>query len=289
MVGRLVVLILAASPSLCLGKDLLACLDSDVKEGLLFQGFGQQAAVTDSLPEKLRDIPVPTQFEFIGSSTTSFQTAGAYKATMTPENALHLTQEAFEDAGWETLSRAGMGAGGFVSGAQPQYNMVCRKNEMITIMARPGEGTTFINLSASNRGRGEDFSCDAMRAAQGSSIAVGMLDASKYLPRLSLPDGARNAATFGFGSFGSRSGGDRSASTSIAIDTELTTQDLIQHFAAQLEEQGWTYDSGWAGRQTAGSSWTAKPEQDVDLIGLLDVVALQTAGYQATFRATRVD
>jgi hypothetical protein len=81
----------------------------------------------------------------------------------------------------------------------------------------------------------------------------------------------------------------RTSDTTIPIETELTAQNLLDHFGQQLEEQGWSADSGWSGVVSLGSSWSASPADDVQLVGLLEIVSLEESGYQASFRATQIN
>ena len=159
---------------------------------------------------------------------------------------------------------------------------------MLTIMGRPSGNTTYLSLGINVNSMG--FSCDAMADAVGAIVSVpSTINVAQYLPQLRLPDGAQTMPpTVGLMA-NSGSGGNRVANTSIAVETALSAQDLVDHFEQELQAQGWSYDSGWSGRFSSGSGWTARPTNDLELVGLLDVVSLGRSGYQASFRASSLE
>lgn len=269
-----------------LAQDLLECVDPDVREGLLSQGFETDRVVSRAIPDTFRSMPTPPEFEFVVSSVSSMQTSAIYKTSQAANNALGTMLRALQDDGWNARGMPAATQGGFVNSAMPSFSMVCRDNETATVMSRESGTATFVNLSVS----AGNASCQNM-----ASPVAGMLggsDIGLFMPRLSLPEGARMSGAAG-GSFlaigSSSSGTDRSRSTSMAIETEMTGQDLLAHFEQQLGDQGWTYESGWSSRASSGSAWSARPENGAQLSGLLDIVTTESAGYHGTFRAIRLD
>ena len=72
----------------------------------------------------------------------------------------------------------------------------------------------------------------------------------------------------------------------VLLASPSSAQDFVEHFGQQLQEQGGAYDSGWSGKYSSGSGWTRLPTAELQLVGLLDVIALGNAGYRKTFRAS---
>ncbi len=263
-------------------QDLLACVDPDIRQTLLSQGLDGDRVVSRSVPEALSDIPTPEGFEFVGSSVSKLQTSVAYKTNLATDTAVGIVAEALETAGWSSVTSPGMLSGGFVNNAQLSYLALCREGEILTAAARQLDDSTFVNLTILNRGT---VSCDALSPAVNVTRSLGV---AQFLPRLSLPEDARFAGDTALGVSGS-STGNRTASTTISVVTQLTAQDLIGHFGRQLEDQRWTYDSGWFGGLSAGTTWSARPNDDVHLIGVLEIVSLEDSRYQASFRATLIN
>jgi hypothetical protein len=74
------------------------------------------------------------------------------------------------------------------------------------------------------------------------------------LPSLELPEGATQ--TGGGGTSASSTGG----STSIMFETPATAGDIVQHFAPQLQRQGWTRASGKVGDGLGSEVWKLQRE-----------------------------
>ena len=74
-----------------------------------------------------------------------------------------------------------------------------------------------------------------------------------------------------------------------AMETAGSAQDLLEHFEQQLEGQGWVLDMGWIGDISSGSSWSRAATVELELAGLLDVVALDDTGYRASFRVSSLE
>ena len=263
-------------------QDLLACVDPDIRQTLLSQGLDGDRVVSRSVPEALSDIPTPEGFEFVGSSVSKLQTSVAYKTNLATDTAVGIVAEALETAGWSSVTGPGMLSGGFVNNAQLLFSMLCREDEIIGVAARQLDDSTFVKVTISNLGT---LSCGDLYPRANATRTLGV---AQYLPRLSLLEDAGFAANGALGVSGS-SGGNRTASTIMSVVTQLAAQDLIGHFGRQLEEQGWTYDSGWSGGLSAGTTWSARPNDDAHLIGVLEIVSLEDSRCQASFRATLIN
>ncbi|MCY4514953.1 MAG: hypothetical protein OXC69_07450 [Candidatus Tectomicrobia bacterium] len=85
------------------------------------------------------------------------------------------------------------------------------------------------------------------------------------------------------------SSNDGSARTEVELQTGLSAPKLAEEFGRQLEAQGWGHDAVWSGKFSSGSSWTRSPTEDLNLTGLLDIIALGGSEYRASFRLSAWD
>lgn len=286
MLVRPIVLFLVISPAVVVAQDLLSCVDPDVKQALVFQGFDGDTVVSRELPKAFADFRAPEIFEFIGSSVSSLQTTVAYKTSLAAETALNDSVESLVDSGWQEFPNVMPQTGGFRNSSQPSYSNLCREDQMSSVIARRVGESTFVNMSTtSNQG---NFSCSTMM----SSPAMGGRDRglSEHMPTLSLPEGTSNprGALFALG-MGGASSDSRTARTSIAVSTQMSAQELVDDFGQQLGEQKWRMDAQWSGRLSTGSTWSTQPNDTTSLFGALDIVRIAESSYQAYFRITRID
>lgn len=269
-------------------EDLLACLDPDVKAGLLFEPTIRAAQLTRNVPELFADLPQSDVLDFIGSSESVFLIVAAYKTTLPPADAVEAASALLREADWREREFGRWLRGGFVTEGAPVMERFCRDTATISVVGGAANDTTYVRLQGSPNGGG--LPCDSIPGGPGGPFARmdAMSDLYEHLPTLTLPEGASamspqlalTTVPIGF------SAGDRSMSTEIELATDLPAQNLVEHFALQLRELGWTYDAGWSGRYSSGSGWTRSPSGDLELVGLLDVISLGDASYRATFRAS---
>ena len=280
----LVLLLLGSASSA--QDDLLACVDPDVRRGLLY-GMANPGAIVVSraVPDMLSGLPEIDDLEFIGSSVSELHTVAAYKTHLAAADAMNAVSGILQEAGWRNLETPGPPSGGFITGAQPRFDTFCREGTMLSAVVSPSDDSTFVRLQL-NPGAGRI--CDELPGVPGGGIVrgIGGPNLYEYMPVLALPDGTtplepRMGLVLGFGGVSSS---DRSASTEIELETELSARELVEQFGQQLEEQGWSYDTEWSGRYSTGSGWTRSPNDGLELVGLLDVTALSGSGYRATFR-----
>lgn len=266
--------------------DLLACVDPDVRRGLLFGMVDAGVTVVSrAIPDVLSGLPESDELEFIGSSVSELQTVAAYKTPLAAADAINIVAGVLREAGWRNLEAPGPPGGGFTTRAQPRFDAFCREDTMLSAVASPSDDSTFVRLQV-NPGAGGI--CDELSGVSGRGIVrnVGGPNLYEHMPTLAIPDGTtplepRTGLVLGFGGF---SGTDRSASTEIELETDRSAQELVELFGQQLEEQGWSYDTGWTGQYSTGSGWTLSPNEELELAGLLDIAALSGSGYRATFR-----
>ena len=273
-------------------EDLLACVDPDVRQGLLSLMPGGGAVVTRTVPDELAGLAQSEELEFIGSSVSDYQTFVAYKSALPANDAMDAASAMLREAGWTEFAVPGAPGGGFVTGVQPQFDMFCRDNAMLNVMGRAIDDTAYVRLSVIPSPAGA-FPCDEPTVAQGRVVTrtPGGAGLFEHLPTLALSEDITplNSGLALVGNMGSFSGTDRSASSEIEVESANSAQDLVEHFAQQLEEQGWARDTGWNGDFSSGSSWTRTPTAELELAGLLDVVALGGSGYRASYRVSSLE
>ena len=267
-------------------EDLLACVDPNVREGLRIGAASRHNVVTGAVPEELLGVAEPERFEFIGSSESPFYTIAAFRTPSTPGNALENVSGTLGDAGWREYRPFGPARGGFVSSYRPLNQYLCRDGNTVSVSSRLADDATYVSMNISAVPEGN--SCDDMLSDPRGALAARVpgLALHDRMPSLTLPEGARTrdprqAALSGTGSI---SGSDRFLNTTVNLDTDLSAQALVDHFARQLRDQGWSDEASWSGERSVGSVWFATPEADLNLMGLLDVLSLGESGYQATFR-----
>ena len=192
------------------------------------------------------------------------------------------------EVGWRKFDLGMSPSGGFVTGNQPQVEVFCRDDSMLNVVGSASGDTTYVRLQL-NASR-DGVPCDASPGGPPGMIArlSGDSGISRHLPTLALPDGTAPLAPRSalVASAAGLSGTDRSANTQIELETALSAQEVAEEFGRQLETQGWEFDTGWSGEYSSGSGWTRSPSGNLDLTGLLDIIALGGSAYRASFRVS---
>lgn len=271
-------------------EDLLACVDPGVREGLLFRTPESGAFLSRTVPDDLAGLPDAEELEFIGSSVSSFLTVAAYKAELAPVDAMSIAAGLLREAGWRDFQMR-MPSGGFVTGNEPRIDTFCRDDSMLDVVGSVSGDTTYVRLQV--RPTIEWIDCDASEGTLPGLVARmrGRATLHEHVPTLLIPAGAAPletgaslmASPLGF------SGTDRTAGAETELQTALSAQELAEEFGRQLEAQGWVYDTAWSGEYASGSGWTRSPTEELELTGLLDVIALGGSGYRASFRLSARD
>ena len=245
--------------------------------------------VSRSFPEFLTGLPPSDDFEFIGSSVAPFGTVAAYKTTLATGDAIGIASGMLREAGWQDIDTGTPPSSGFVTGAQPQMGMFCRDDQELNVMAAAVDSTTYVRLQLwPDIGPGP---CEEMLGSSGGLVVESFGTAGgpglyEHMPTLVIPDEATvfnpyGGYLIGPGGFSETA---RSVGTDVELETDLSARALLEHYGQQLEEQGWSRDTGWTGQSSSGSSWTRPSNGDLELAGLLDVVAISGSGYRASFR-----
>lgn len=268
-------------------EDLLACIDPDVRAGLLNMGFLGGRIISRTLPDQFAFLPESGDFEFIASSDSSQGTIAAFKTDLSIVEGMRAAVANLEDAGWSDADMGRGLGGGFVTENQPQFRLFCRESETISVAIHASDNASFLNLTSIS-GSGA-FPCNEMNSVRAERMPLSAAVA-RHLPSLTLPEGAEPIGGFGgrgaLLASGGGSGGNRSMSFDTVFEAALSAQGLFDHFEPQLEGQDWNRDAGWSGESSSGSTWTANPTDELELSGLLEIVVLSEGGYSVSFRAT---
>ena len=269
--------------------DLLACVDPDVRAGLLRGIFEETTVVSRDFPEFLSGLGPSDELEFIGSSVAPFETVAAYKTGLATGDAFGTVAGMLGEAGWRVIETQGRFSGGFLTSAQPtpQFGTFCRDEQELHAMAAEVEGTTYVQLSIwpdVGPGPCEEIPGDLDSFAFPPTGESGLYE---HMPTLVMPEEATVLNPYGGYLIGA--GEFPSIGTEIEVETDLSAQAMVEHYGLQLEDQGWRLDTAWSGEYSSGSVWARSPEGGPELAGLLDMVALVGSGYRATFRISLRD
>ena len=176
--------------------------------------------------------------------------------------------------------------GGFLVFGQPLYVMSCREGAMASVSSRTSDDATYLNVQVTpdrsafpcNTAQGDQQGTNA-RTGSGSNLFN--LNTTLELPESASAMDPRLALA----PFPTAFPGDsRVMSSQVELETDMSLRALVEHFGQQLEEQGWSYDSGWSGEYSSGSGWARSPPAEMNWWGF--VVALGNSDYRTTFRAS---
>lgn len=247
-----------------------------------------------AMPEGFPEFELPDGIDVQGALDRGFNMSLVLITRMSPEQATDTVVTALQQAGWTGLDMTPyQPRGGFVSGAFPALGpgmmtqQLCHDDHgNLSVNPRSRQGVyTRISLDW-NMNAGDPRMTCAQQNEQRQGRFQGfnpMAGLNEHMPVLELPEedrGSRFRPAFGGGVSGS--GDAFTARTPLTINWSLTR--VRNWFADQLEEQGWRRDANWAGRESAGSTWSKTVGDDDALSGLLDIVHVEEDNYQLRFR-----
>ncbi|HBN14320.1 MAG: hypothetical protein CMQ46_10695 [Gammaproteobacteria bacterium] len=128
------------------------------------------------------------------------------------------------------------------------------------------------------------LSCEQYQAQIQASGAAGgfpSINIQEHMPRIELPDEATTLGGTGqsMGGFGG-SGYTTESRTQVNLDWELGA--LLDHLAAQIDEQGWQRDHRAAGDVAGSVVWTREVDE-LDLVGTLRILRLDSEEFELGF------
>lgn len=259
-------------------------------------GIGEATLYRDVMDD-FPPFTVPAAFEVLGSLDQVYLQRVILRTDLDADAATAALTAAFTANGWQLIDLANFGAGqrgGFVSAAQPQLPVqICHDDYgMLQVQVSTSADGKFVNLNRSRAGMmGGSGNVDAsmspcdparfgMMGPMGPGARGGVI---AHMPTLVVPeagDALRSMPSIRGGGGGSPN--DWESSTPLA--SELSLQQLYEHFAPQLIAQGWALDSVGTGSFLATGSFTKTVEGDMELIGILNVLELAENSFDLKFR-----
>jgi len=265
----------------------------EVAEALFGFSAGGDLRVYSDIADGFPEFDLPRQFEVLGSSVRGSSAFTVALATSLDEDdARSAITESFADEGWIDLPRFGMPAmeSGFVSQnqpAMPSYTQLCHDDYgQLSVSYSERSGRRSVTLNTGSVFGGDYRSCaerieqQEMMRERTSQRGMGI---RQYMPLLLVPEDARQGRMPFVRSTGmSSSGNTAETDTNFSIEWEL--EEVFQHFAEQIVEQGWILDAESIGSITATGSWTRLSENGANIVVRLDVVNSEEERYDLTLR-----
>lgn len=261
--------------------------------------YGGTLILGDIVPEAFDRINLPSDLKPF--ARTEYGEGYVRLAIVNGTPAEELSQELvglLSADGWQRPISIGhsMASKGFVPPSvvkRPANNNYCHpKIGTLSYLFEEGESGSvgWIRLVSRQRGSGVHSACTNSESSpgtiiqpmSGTSALVSDLSGTgvkNYLPILVLPDDVTGGLQGGSGFHGSSE-----VTTTTTIKTKLGLSELVDHFADQLDFQGWSTDASWSGRRSGGSVWELEVEDDKMLIGILTLVIKPDGKYWAQFR-----
>lgn len=253
----------------------------DIVEALFDSGYGGDFAVYEDIMDDFPDFDLPAGFEVVGSLLQNTQKRVVLATELDESAAIDAIQNNLLDDGWTEMPNFGprIQDSGFImaNAARPSFNMVCNdEHGQMNMSYRDREPQNYLVLGLSvyalfNRNW---QSCDELIAQQEmsmSQIRGRSFGVQQYMPRLEMPEGTtQNGYQPMF--IGGSGGGNGSFETDATVEIDMELDEVFQHFAEQILEQGWTADTESVGAATATGAWTKQDENETTIVGRLSVV-----------------
>jgi hypothetical protein len=299
----LVCSLLALSPAVFAATEFTDSVPLKLAQTLLRSPFGGQTHLYEDLPDNFPQLNLPTEFTLLGSVDQGITQTVVFELPEGFTDAQSIMERTLEDAGWKALPAftSGNRNTGFVSAQQPTLpSRYCHDDATgsMNVSEASQDGTTLLLLSRQLTGAlmgRMNPSCaeqiEQGQFSQGGFTARGIGPdsvVSSYLPRLEMPEPSNQALspmTSFMGGGGGGSMNDWETQNRIVIDWSL--QQMFDHFAPQLEAQGWARENSGAGSFLATSTWTKSAEDGSQLRGILNILESETNNFELKFRLIR--
>ena len=252
----------------------------DVAEALFDYGNTGRFAVYSDIMDEFPTITIPDDFTVLGSAFFINSMRVALSTELEIESAVQAIQTSLIDDGWETMPTFNPRPNqtGFVSAAQidVRNRTVCHDEfGQLSITSRSVDAGNQIILSASGSLTRDRFSCAQLRAQMEQQMTMmqsrGGMGFQHYLPRLVVPESAttgRSPAVM----LGGMSSSSNGAESDMELEIDWDMEEVYKHFAEQMAGQDWTLDTESIGSVSASGTWTQSPEDNMSLVGTINVV-----------------
>lgn len=265
----------------------------EVAQALFSFGGDGNLHVYSDIVEEFPDFELPGEFEVLGSTERAATMLTLALATPLNEEAARAAlTDSFTAEGWMELPEFGMPETetGFISPNQsvrPSYRQLCHDDYGNMNISYSGRGErNFVTLNTGSAFGGNFQTCaeriaqQEMAMARASQRTIGI---RQYMPVLLVPEEARQGRS-PFLRAGGMSSSGNTAETDTNFTLEWELEEVYEHFAEQIVEQGWTLDAESMGSITAAGTWTQPSEDGSNLVVRLDVVRANEDRYDLTLR-----
>lgn len=246
----------------------LALLTSAPDESQIFVGAAP-AGVEAVLPEG-------GELSILGGLTRDNGGTVVFEVDATPEAALSEYADRIEGEGWERAPDDNGLRGGFLPNPQPIAGTWCTDTHWIRASAVSFADHRYLRVRFYEVGMDPTPCENAQMRAQ---IQMGHY---LRLPLLQAPEGAEVQMSGGGGS-------SNGVSMDALVVSDLSTEELFDHYAGEVEQDGWRRGSTTSSDRLAIGSWSAQDESGKPAVGVLAVWQLpQTGNHRALIRLERV-
>ena len=271
-----ITLIFLLMPAAVLADDPFACVDPDFTDAFLGNAYFGHPTYSTDVPAAFNGLFVPDSFSLIGSEINKHGVRVIYKTNESAEAAVPAAVDRIAGDEWRDHSDVmRMPRGGFQNRAVPRMVRLCRDTApgLLTISAIDPRGQTCLSFSLNAYSDGQ--TCSAMATQSGSRPSSPMAFWDK-LRQLELPDDVQSS---GAGTGGS----GNEYHTSVTVNTSMSRGTLVSYLGDQIRAQGWTFDTGWSGKFSAGTIWSKTSPEDETLIGVLHAYGESPDTYRLRF------
>ena len=285
-ISSVVLLISLQESSVMAASEFEDSIPLDVAEALFDFGVGGRFAVYSDIMDGFPIFQLPDEFTVLGSTYYNNSMRVGLSTEFVEERAVQAIEDSFGSDGWVTMPNYNpmRNRTGFVSANQvePQYRSICHDQfGQMSISSRPRGPLSLIVLSLSASLNRNWTSCAQLRAQQEQQMAMmsGRVGFQQYMPRLVVPEEANSERSPGF-ALASSSSSNNSAESEISLEINLDMEAVYTHFAEQMIGQEWNLDTESIGSVSASGTWTQSPEENMNLVGTLNVVNLEENRFQ---------
>ncbi|MGB2894693.1 MAG: hypothetical protein WBB65_00840 [Anaerolineales bacterium] len=216
------------------------------------------------LPEKLPiELPLPEGSQVIGSIIRG-EAAGTeiiLDVPLKPGEAIDFYKKSFTREGWSELSEEAYGTG-FVSEPWPSQTFCYGDEEIVIYISAVEIPDKPTDVRVNILGQVGHSPCDP-------DSTHGMDDAYFLIPSLKSPSGTLVQT-------GGSSSGQNEASVTASLKTDLSAEELADHYSGQLSDAGWALGEHGSTKHESWSSWTIEDEEGAEWGGFLIVVESPT-------------
>lgn len=263
-------------------QEALQCVNPDVLNSLLFNARAEaKLEVRRTMPDIIAGFRAPAGFQLIGSGVRGQgqATSVAYKTTLQDQAALDSLVGFLSQEGWRRENtQQSLPPGVIIAGPQPTAEMLCRNGERRNVRVQDIGGMRYATITGFRTS--PPRACDAPQPQQDFLDPMASINARRAnLPRLSFPDTARMSTTSAPNGINEQ----RTASSTVRIESPDSPASLVRLLSRQLVEQGWRSDAQWSGRISSGSTWTRRNADGQAMWGTLEILGVGAGTYDVGF------